>query len=304
MSATITRGIGGSDIAAIVGMSPYKSAFDVYARIIHGEDPRDGVRLRLGNLAEPEIIKDYCERHSLDPTKLERNVELADSKKPWRRGELDALLRGNHGIECKLVGFRQADRWGDDGSDYIPDEYLCQVAWYCMLADVPFMRIAAWFDGGGDYREFQYDRNGDLEAGLADAADKFWKDHVEAGVPPSVAGASSDAVRRVFPAGNGKLREATPEEAQLVTEFAAAYEARRNAEEVEKDLKGKLQAAIGDNDGLHCELGRVTWKQVKQKQKTDWEAVAKALNPPADLIDANTHQPAGYRRFLFTPKKG
>lgn len=304
MSATVTKGIGGSDIAAIVGLSPWKGPADVFARIIHGEDHKEGVRLRLGNLAEPEIIKDYCERHSLSPDKIERNVEIERADKPFMRGELDGLLRGNHGIECKLVGFRQADRWGEDGSDHIPDEYLCQVAWYTMLADVPFMRIAAWFDGGGDYREFQYDRNSELEAGLVDAAERFWVDHVLTGTPPSLTNASAESIRRIFPAGNGNLRDATEDEVVLIDQFVKARDARKAAADTEDELKGKLQTAIATEDGLVCGLGKVTWKQVKTKDKTDWEAVAKAAKAPASLIDLHTKPTAGYRRFLFTPKKG
>jgi putative phage-type endonuclease len=304
MSATITRGIGGSDIAAIVGLSPYKTPADVYARILTGDSSKAGTRARLGNLAEPEILRDYCERHSISPAKFERNVEMARRDKPFMRGELDALLRGNHGVECKLVGFRQADRWGDDGSDHIPDEYLCQVAWYTMLADVPLMRIAAWFDGGGDYREFEYQRNADLEASLVAAAEKFWTDHIEKGVPPSLVGANADSIRVIFPAGNGKLREATPDEAALITTFAGQRETLKEAEAECDASKSALQALIGSDDGLYCPLGKVTWKNVKVSQKTDWEAVAKAMHAPATLIDAHTNQPAGYRRFLFTPKKG
>jgi putative phage-type endonuclease len=304
MSATVTKGIGGSDVAAIVGLSPFKNAFDVYARIKQGVQSSAGTRARLGNLAEPEILRDYCERHDFPFEKFERNVELQRADKPFMRGELDALFRGNHGVECKLVGFRQADRWGQDGSDHIPEEYLCQVAWYTMLADVPFMVIAAWFDGGGDYREFRYDRNRELEGTLIEKVEQFWTDHVEADVPPNPAGADANSIRSVYAASNGNLREATPDEVELIARFAQANEARKSAEAVEDELKGKLQAAIADNDGIFGAAGKVTWKQVNQKPKTDWERVAKALKAPATLIDEHTHKPAGYRRFLFTPKKG
>lgn len=304
MSATETRGIGGSDVAAIVGLSPYKAPADVYARVINGTTSSAGTRARLGNLAEPHILADYCERHSFPFEKFERNVELRRPDKTYMRGELDALFRGNHAVECKLVGFRQADRWGQDGSDHIPDEYLCQVAWYTMLADVPFMVIAAWFDGGGDYREFRYDRNTDLEGSLVERVEQFWTDHIEKRVPPPLTGADADSIRAIFPANNGKVREATPEEAELVAEFASAKEILKSAEEREKELKGKLQAAIGDMDGLYCQAGKVTWKQVRTSPKTDWERVAKACNAPAKLIDNHTTTPAGFRRFLFTPKKG
>jgi predicted phage-related endonuclease len=304
MSQAITRGIGGSDIAAIVGLSSYKTPFDVYARITTGDTSKAGTRARLGNLAEPEILKDYCERNSFPLTAFERNVEISLPGKPHFRGELDALFRDNHGVECKLVGFRQADRWGMDGSDNIPDEYLCQVAWYAMLADLPHINIAAWFDGGGDYREFRYDRSPELEGSLAEKADKFWTDHVLAGVPPVPTGAKVESIQAVYPTANTNLRQATATEADLLAEGFAAYESAKNAEDELKDVKGRLQGCIGKDEGIYSTLGKVTWKNVKVSPKTDWEALAKSLNPPDELIKEYTSQPAGYRRFLFTPKKG
>lgn len=303
MSATVTRGLGGSDIAAIVGLSSYKTSFDVYARITTGDTSKAGTRARLGNLAEPEILKDYCERNSFPLTAFERNVELAHPDKPHFRGELDALFRGNRGVECKLVGFRQADRWGEDGSDFIPDEYLCQVAWYTMLADLPYMDIAAWFDGGGDYREFRYDRNAELEASLVEQADRFWTDHVLKGEPPSPAGAKADSIRAIYPTANTNLRQANATEADLIETFARRRELVKTSEAELDATKSALQALIGGDEGLYCTLGKVTWKNVKVSPKVDWEAVAKALKPSTELIDQHTKTSAGYRRFLFTPKK-
>jgi putative phage-type endonuclease len=298
------RGIGGSDVAAIVGLSPYKTPADVYARIIEGVSSKSGTRARLGSIAEPHILSDYCERNSFPLDKFERNVELQRDDKPYMRGELDALFRGNHGVECKLVGFRQADRWGQDGSDHMPEEYVCQCAWYAMLAGVGRIEVAAWFDGGGDYRQFRYERSEALESTLIANVEKFWTDHVEKRVPPSLAGASPESIRAIFPVNNGQLRAATLDESELIAEFSHARDNRKLAEEREADLKGKLQAAIGDLDGIYGPDGKATWKQVRTNPKTDWESVAKACNPAPALIDQHTTTPAGFRRFLFTPKKG
>jgi putative phage-type endonuclease len=303
MSATIKGGIGGSDIAAIVGMSPYKSAFDVYARIVEGVDNKSGTRARLGKLAEGEILADFCERHELDPKALERNVEIALPGKPHFRGELDARKSAEFGVECKLVGFRQAPRWGADGSDHLPEEYLCQVAWYSMLAGLPVMHVAAWFDGGGDYREFAYTRNATLEASLVEAADRFWTDHVLKGVAPSAVGASPEAIRAIYPGGNGNVREATEEEITLIDAYARQREAREQCEAHEEELKAKLQAAIADADGLYSSIGKITWKAPKASKKTNWEAIAKACNAPAALISEHTEEKPGSRRFLWTPNK-
>lgn len=305
MSANVKTGVGGSDVAAILGLSPYKTPAEVYARIVHGTPEAKGVRLRLGQIAEPHILQDYCDRHDLSMMDLQRNVEIVHPVKPYMRGELDALKTGKaFGVECKLVGQRQAERWGADGSDDIPDEYLVQVAWYSMLADIGYMAIAAWFDGGGDYREFRYERNLELEGRLRELVEKFWTDHVEKKVPPSLLGAHADTVRLIYPRGNGTVREAVGEEIFAISAYAGAHKEHAEAAAKLESIKAGLQGRIADADGLVSPQGRVTWKKSKDGTQTDYEAACKEAGVKPEIIAKHTTVKPGSRRFLWHPTKG
>lgn len=302
MSAKIRNGIGGSDIAAIVGVHPFKTKADVYARIVHGGEQQDNHRMRLGRVAEPAIIEDYAQRHGIDFAKIERNVELVDAKRPFIRGELDGLVRGDHGIEAKLVvSPYQFALWGAEVSDEIPDQYLCQVAWYCMLAAVPRMVIVVWLND--DAREYEYVRNADFEEKLAYAGERFWHDHILKQVPPSLVGANPASIRAIFPRNNRPLRNATDDEVALVQQFAQARESRIAAETSEESFKAALQGSIADAEGIVFPGGKITWKAAKESEATDWKAVAHALNAPSEVVRKFTTQKPGSRRFLYLPAK-
>ena len=52
-------GIGGSDIGALLGVSPYRCAVDVWLEKVstgNGAAPRSALPMRLGNFLEPFVV--------------------------------------------------------------------------------------------------------------------------------------------------------------------------------------------------------------------------------------------------------
>lgn len=305
MSATVRDGIGGSDIAAIAGVHPYKTAADVYARIVADVPPVfDNARMALGRAMEGHIISQYCKQEGISEAALDRNPELRHPVQNWRRGEPDALHWGDGlGIEAKLVASsRQLLRWGEAGTDKVPDEYLCQVAWYAALANTQRFVVVAFIEG--DLRVYDIPRDRELEQHLADIAARFMRDHVEKRVPPPLVGCAPESLRALFPTNRTPLREATPEEGARIMAFAGAKTALTEAEHQHDRLKAELEAAIGDSEGINSPFGRVTWKSNKPSRVTDWQAVALAAGAPQELITKHTITKSGARVFRFTPPKG
>lgn len=298
-------GIGGSDVAALVGLHPYKTAADVYARIVHKADngPKAKVILSMGKHMEPHLIDSWCKGQDIAPETIKRNVEIIHPTLKFARGELDGIDESReYGVEAKCVfGPVAGTRWGPDGSDEIPEEYLCQCAWYCMLAGVPLMHIIAlvW----GEPRNFIYERNLEFEAALVDAAQKFWTDHIEKEVPPDLLGASTATLLSIFPNSSGNLRKATEEETELIADLKAAKAALKAADYEEAKAKARLQAVIREDVGLQSALGKVTWKKSKDRKITDWKGLAEELGASEETIDEHSYEKAGNRPLCFYPKK-
>lgn len=308
MSETERGGIGGTDIAAIAGVHPYKTGFDVYARIVEGleftPDEAASVRMDAGRFLEPWLLTRYMEAHDIDPSTVARNIEMADAEHSFLRGEADALAPGLV-IEAKTVwSWRQYERWGDPGTDAMPIEYLMQVAWYCMLSDRDAAAVIVLIDG--EVREYKYQRDRELEAALRDKAVQFWRDHIEPKVPPTMIGASPESVNVVYRKPKADARKALPVEASLLERWREASAIAAAANKAKDELAAQVKDAIRDAAGIETDGGAALWTPNADKDVTDWEAVARELGATPDLIGKHTTIKPGARvlRWKETKTKG
>lgn len=298
------KGIGGSEIGAILGLSPFESPIDVYCRKLGLTDEKPETRpMRLGKLLEPVILAEYQQETG-------RRGRLSSDLFTLPEFHVLGTPDGFHadgidedGLEFKAVGLRQAPSWGDPGTDEIPDHYLVQVALYMALTKRDRWHVAALI-GGQELRCYTVHRDPDLEATILDGAARFWVDHILAQEPPPIDG--SESARRMiesrFPRQTSPLRPASIEEETLVAQLAEARRAVARAEADEARLQNLIKAAIGEGEGLQGPDWKVTWKATKDSSKTDWKAVVDHINPKPTNFDAlvkgaTTTKP-GVRRFL------
>jgi len=260
--------IGGSDVAAIRHENQYKTALQVWRRIVLGEpEPQAGLAADIGTAAEEAIICNWCERKNISRESVERNVEMCDPHDERKRGEVDGLVRQHSLIlDAKLVlspgVFKQ---WGEEGTDYMPVHILNQQAWYCMIAeragvDVRGSEVIAVI--GGQPRDYFYKRVPAYEAQIMEDVDRFLTDHVETGIPPAVQ-TVDDALWKA-PEPKSAVRPATDAERELVEKWRKAREAVNDADAAAELLKARVCDAIGESEGIW--LGgddRVTWKANK-----------------------------------------
>jgi len=145
--------IGASDMAAIMGLSPWRTPYDVWAektgRLVDEADPDNEV-MALGTLLETGVL-DFA-GSVLGP--IRRNQFRKHPSLPIG-GHLDAIRVGtNEPVEAKTAGLLGPLRepWGDEGTDHVPDRILIQVHTQCLaLAPVEVERayVAALLGGQG-----------------------------------------------------------------------------------------------------------------------------------------------------------
>jgi putative phage-type endonuclease len=309
-------GIGGSDIAAILGLSPWKTAVDIWLDKT-GQQADDIVgdpeAMRWGSLLEDVIAKEYSERteHSLQRV----NRILRHPAHEWAIGNVDraivapgsrvrvsddgGTLLGAHGLlEVKTASAYKAGDWGRDGDDdAVPVHYQAQVMWYLGITGLQWADVAALI-GGQRMIVRRIERDDETIAAMLERAEEFWRKHVLTRTPPEPA--STKDVERLFPADNGETVEATDD---LLAAYNAAREAKARIAQAEADFEaaaGRIKLALGERSILALN-GKplVTWKASKPARRTDWKAVAEALHAPADVIAAHTTETAGSRRFLI-----
>jgi putative phage-type endonuclease len=240
-------GLGGSDAAAVLEISPYASRLDVYAEKVGQAPPRvETEALRIGLLMERPILSLYARRmvESCDTAKFAEQVFVRSAAHPWMFATLDAQRPDGVIVEVKNVGWRLADRWGEDGSDEVPDYYLCQCFHQLAVTGAGRVEVAALI-GGADFRVYPIERDEAIIARIVEREAEFWERHVLAKVPPPATRAGdARALHALFPEPEGEV-ELGPELAELADLFAGHGALIRLQEAQRDEAKARLLAALG-----------------------------------------------------------
>jgi putative phage-type endonuclease len=257
------KGIGGSDVAAILGLSPWKTPLDVYLdKIGEGRETDSEAaieRMKWGNLLEDVIAAEYAEREGV---KIERvSAILQDAAEPRFLANLDRIIyapTGNGILECKNVGEYSADAW--DG-DRVPDSYMAQMQWYLGVTGLRWGVFAALV-GGRRLVTKRVEADDEFIGQLRAIGSKFWRG-VSAGVPPEPDG-STDATElmgKLYP-GEAGLEVELPdaESAFLLTAYVAKKAAADMLAEAVEELKNKLKARMHNAERAIIGPNVITWK--------------------------------------------
>ena len=298
------RGIGSSEIAAVCGISSWGSPLSVWLSKTGqaAANDADVLHFDIGDALEPVCARWYARRMGElleDPKRVFHHPD-----REWQCAMPDRL-RKNDGrpVECKVS--YTSEGWGDEGSDEVPQEYLCQVQWQLDVLGADFAHIAAII--GRQFRVYTVRRDDDLIAALREAGERFWHDYVLTGVQPPVTAHDADRKwlqERFAKYESGQLIKAEAVHDEVARGYAEARTRLESAEADEMLFGNMLRELIGDAEGVTGDGWKATWKAPKPGSKVDWEAVAKELGASPALIAKHTVPKQASRRFLFTQKVG
>jgi putative phage-type endonuclease len=158
--------VGGSDIAAIAGLSTWESAITKWAKKT-GQIPDEvepNMSMKLGTKLESPILELFADEHP--ELEIYETGTWANKTYDWARANLDGLYKdadGNWGIvEVKF----SRDYWTQ-----VPQSYRAQVLWYMKVFGIRRAKLVAL--AGSSYMEFDIEWD-EFEANtLWDAALRF-----------------------------------------------------------------------------------------------------------------------------------
>lgn len=294
LSEADARKIGGSDVAALVGLSPWATPLTVYARIVSGQATNDSPALRRGRLMEPVIRAMYAADNGVE---LLGPASLAHPMNRHVRASLDDVARrqghGRHAVEYKSVWPSEVGAWGKAGTDEVPDYYATQVHWYLGIGfesgaiEEDTADVAALMLGVEETpRVYRVRHDREVYEWLMDAAQRFWFDHVEPRKPPTptMPAREAEAARRLYRAEREPLATfdaLPPEDKAAVLAYAEARRAAKAAEDERDAAEVRLKLALGWRAGVEalprdCGLQRLTWTADK-RGKVSWKEAFEAL---------------------------
>jgi putative phage-type endonuclease len=284
-------GIGGSDVAPIMGLSKWATPLSVYLdKIGEGQPVEETPAMRWGTALEPVILSAYRDQTGFATIPVP--VLLRHDKHPFVIGTPDGIAVDRI-VEAKTA--RSAEGWGEPGSDEIPEPYILQVQHYMMLTGKALADVAVLI-GGSDFRVYTIPADPELQGMMLDAEASFWS-RVQDRIPPEPV-TYADAVARFGRASKAASVVATEE---IQQDYRCLVNTRAQIAKLEiwaDELKGNLTCRMGENDTLVDERGNVlaTWKAAKAPAR--FNSAAFAADYP-DLFKQYTQPGTPSRRFLI-----
>lgn len=290
-------GIGSSDAGAVLGVNPYRSPVDVYLEKTGQSEPddlSDNQAVHFGNVLEQTVADEYARRTGSSVRRRNRTFRHADF--PWMVCHPDRTVDGYKTIlECKTAGQYVSDKFGPNGSDQVPDEYLIQVMHQMIVMGYKKADLAVLI-GGRDFRIYHLPYDAELADLIIERERQFWQNHVEAGLAPEPQSARDLA--SLYPADSGNAELASGEAIEAFNELVNVRDQIKQLNQRETELKEQLQSEMRDASALVTESGQtlVTWKKSKDSQRFDSKTFARDY---PDLYQQYAQTQAGSRRFLI-----
>lgn len=299
-------GLGGTDAAAILNLSPWKKPIDIYAGKV---DPKnqpelDNEMLFWGSALEPVVRGRYGVRYGaqvVEPKDIGlffsnsrpwNDSTLVIGKEDWMLGAPDGWIAADHeGLEIKCSS-RRGDEWGAELSDEVPAHYLIQVAWYMAVLDAPAWNFGVLFSGN-KLERFRVRRDMDLERVMVEACRAFWHDNVLKKIEPPIDESASYGryLARKFSLSTGNIiKNPSLELTEAAMNLKTAQDAVKEAEAAEQLRKNQLAALLADADAALTPFGKVAWMRPAPRRSTDWKAVTEEANVPEDVIAKHTKE--------------
>lgn len=275
--------IGASDVAAILGVSPYCTPVELWLRKRSGVEQDDKPQLRRGRRLEPYVRDIYAEESG----RVVLPPRFVVGSEPWACANLDGESGPSTPIADRVLEIKSANEftrrdWGEPGTDAVPVYYTAQVQWQLMITGHKLADLAALI-GLDDFRIFTIEADVDLQAKIMMRAREFWQ-LVQEGRPPEAQ--TSDDVARLFPQHTtGVVVEASDVDLRMLDEMRAIKRDRQELDEREEHAKRYLTERIGAAEALTIDgTPVVTWK-AQERRSTDVKALRAAYPEIAEEFE-------------------
>lgn len=303
------QGIGGSDVPIIVGMSPYRSAIELWDEKRGNAIEREKtIRQRLGTMLEDGIARVYAEQEGVKLTKPKVPVGLVrgfDAFGAWGGALVpDARIADRFGyptwaqIDRVRVGAPEGVRgvevkhtalFDKFAGEDVPDDVAVQVQHAMMLTGWRAFHVVS-LSAGRDLRVHRIEADPDVREAIAEACRRFWR-QVQTGEQPDPDGSDSAGrfIRARYGAEEpGKIVVATHDVLPQIAEVLRLAAEKKAVEQQLEAAKQMIMLFMGDAERLDAPGDvKITWKQ--QRGRHDWKAIAADLRALLERLDVPRH---------------
>lgn len=276
-------GLGGTDVAALLGIHPYKTRLGVYLDKTTLDEPDEddddddspSEAAYWGTALEPIVADHFARENKLtlakpgmwgrgvdgdrwqlaspdrlvytdSPLLLQPDGSLQPGAAVCPPATVEDVLAAEALYEGKTASAYLRDEWKDN---LVPDHYVVQTQWYLHVMGLQWAWIAALL-GGQRYVQVRIERDQPLIDNLVTIAARFWHDNVLAEIPPELAGEPTRAalalLDQLFPVSvEGEGVDLDPAFTQILADFEEAKRLERAYKARADEFKVLIREALG-----------------------------------------------------------
>lgn len=256
------KGIGGSDVGAIMGVSRWKSPFEVYMDKTEEitEVKEVGEASYFGNTLEEVVAREFSLRTGKKVRK--DNRQLVHKTHEFMMGNIDRRIVGENSLlECVTVNAFGAKEWE---AEEIPPSFILQCQHYMEVIGADNCYIAALI-GGQRFVHKEIKRDEELISMIVEAEKDFWINHVEKRIPPKLDGseAASKYLSKTFRNFDKALEvNLKAEYKDKINEYLNIKNQIKVLDEALKVIENNLKNELGNAEKGIVEMFQVVWKGI------------------------------------------
>jgi putative phage-type endonuclease len=250
------KGIGGSDAAALVGLSAYSSPLSIYAdKMGLVDNDVDNEAMRIGR-----DLEDYVAKRFEEETKLKtrnKNAILISEENPFMRANIDKAIVGiKAGLECKTTNaFNKTDFEGGN----IPDYYYCQCQHYMAVTGYSKWYLAVLVLGRS-FHWFEIERNEDDIAALIEIEKCFWEENILKQEAPDPIENDGDLLKELYPEADNDQEIALYGKENSIKSLINIKEQIKELDTKKKFLENQIKGELGEAASGFTNNYQIMWK--------------------------------------------
>ena len=286
------QGLGASDMAAVMGVSPYKTPYQLWAEKTGATPPQKvGAAAQRGVILEDAVGRYYEEERGVKLRKSNGIIRL--KQHPRIMASLDRTIVGEPKgiVEIKTSASPRWSMWP------VPPEVVIQTHVQMGILGVEWCDVVALL-GGLVFKIERVQFDPALWAEIQRSAMAFLE-AVDTKTPPALEALDAQAYGIATPQASDEFVAATADLERVYAQLREVNAELHFVEEKKGALEIILKEAIGERAGLAGNGWTVYWKQARSSQVTDWKMVAQASGALPSVITTYTDTKPGSRRFII-----
>lgn len=253
-------GIGGSDCAAAVGLSRWKSPFQLWSEKTDRIVPtKGGEALYWGSLMEPILRNEFTKRTNLEVHECPFFLRSKEHK--YMLANIDGYVKNEDGsfsvLEIKTANAYAVQDWQDG----LPIEYFAQIMHYMVVTGMSSAYVAVLL-GGNEFRIQKYDRDEEMIQHIVQMEEHFWYEYMLKDTPPEATAKDNELLGQLYPKSKEKAIEMPAKAKDVLVDYEKACKDLTLAKEAKEEAEAKLKMMLADAEVGIIDGYKISWKNV------------------------------------------